>query len=267
MMNSGQAPLSRLLLRWTPSHLLKAKPISHAVPRLQGRKLRPRHCAQAAQLLSRGARIRSRSQHPWAEVSSYSEWRWTVPVTRFPGGPSGEEPDYQCRRCKRRAFDPWVGKIPWRRAWHPAPLFLPGESHGQRSLAGHSPWGWKELDKSEVTQHAHARQFWTVATPSELPHPLPRCPSACLAVSNAPPRGPRARRGPHSWRIALLPGLRWATLPPPLGPGGLVCMDLGVSCIPPPLLLPVVGSAQTGCSDHGVDYLAGGRAWEGESVA
>ena len=36
---------------------------------------------------------------------------------------------------------PWVGKIPWRREWQPTPVFLPGESHGERSLAGHSPWG------------------------------------------------------------------------------------------------------------------------------
>ena len=40
-------------------------------------------------------------------------------------------------------LDPWVGKIPWRRKWHPTPIFLPGESHGQRSLAGHSPCGCK----------------------------------------------------------------------------------------------------------------------------
>ena len=40
-------------------------------------------------------------------------------------------------------FDPWVG-IPWRRAWQPTPVFLPGESCGQRSLAGYSPWGHKE---------------------------------------------------------------------------------------------------------------------------
>ena len=39
----------------------------------------------------------------------------------------------------RCGFDPWVGKIPWRRALQPTPVFLPGESHGQRSLAGHSP--------------------------------------------------------------------------------------------------------------------------------
>ena len=42
-------------------------------------------------------------------------------------------------RCKRCGFDPWVGKIPWRRAWQPTPVFLPGESHGQRSLLGYGP--------------------------------------------------------------------------------------------------------------------------------
>ena len=55
------------------------------------------------------------------------------------GGASGKEPACQCRRHKRRGFDPWVGKIPWRRAWQPTPVFSPGESHGQRSLAG---YGW-----------------------------------------------------------------------------------------------------------------------------
>ena len=38
-------------------------------------------------------------------------------------------------------FNPWVGKIPWRREWLPTPVFLPGEFHGQTSLAGYSPWG------------------------------------------------------------------------------------------------------------------------------
>ena len=46
----------------------------------------------------------------------------------------------------RLGFDPWVGKIPWRREWQPTPGFLPGESHGQRSLVGYSPWGHKEWD-------------------------------------------------------------------------------------------------------------------------
>ena len=59
-----------------------------------------------------------------------------VYILGFPGGASGKEPACQCRRCKRLMFDPWVGKMPWRRAWQPTPVFLPGESHGQRSLAG-----------------------------------------------------------------------------------------------------------------------------------
>ena len=46
-------------------------------------------------------------------------------------------------------FDPWVGKIPWRRIWQPTPVFLPGEFHGQRRLVGFSPWGCKELDMTE----------------------------------------------------------------------------------------------------------------------
>ena len=49
-------------------------------------------------------------------------------------GSSGKEPAFQGQRCKRHWFDPWVGKIPWRRAWQPTPLFLLGESHGQRGL-------------------------------------------------------------------------------------------------------------------------------------
>ena len=49
----------------------------------------------------------------------------------------------QCRRHRRRGFDPWVRKIPWRRKWQPTPVFLPGKSHGQRSLVGYSPWGQK----------------------------------------------------------------------------------------------------------------------------
>ena len=69
----------------------------------------------------------------------------------FSGGTSSKEPAGQRRRCKRRGCDPWVRKIPWRRAWQPTPVFLPGESHGQRSLAGYSPWGRKESDLTEAT--------------------------------------------------------------------------------------------------------------------
>ena len=51
-----------------------------------------------------------------------------------------------CLQWRRRRFNPWIRKIPWRRKWQPTPLFLPGKSHGQRNLAGYSPWGCKESD-------------------------------------------------------------------------------------------------------------------------
>ena len=59
---------------------------------------------------------------------------------------SGKESACQCRR---HGLGPWVGKIPWRRKWQPAPVFLPGKSQGQRSPAGYSPWGHKESDTIE----------------------------------------------------------------------------------------------------------------------
>ena len=56
----------------------------------------------------------------------------------------------QFRRRKRHRFGPWVGKMPWRRQWLLTPVFLPGESYGQRSMVGHSPWSHKESDTTEV---------------------------------------------------------------------------------------------------------------------
>ena len=69
----------------------------------------------------------------------------------FPGGASGKEPACQCRRRKRHGFEPWLGKIPWRREWQLTAEFLLRESHGQRSLVRYSPWGHKESDTTEAT--------------------------------------------------------------------------------------------------------------------
>ena len=69
----------------------------------------------------------------------------------FLGGASGKEPTCKCRRHKRHGFDPWIRKIPWRRAWQPTPVLLPGESHGQRNLAGYRPWSCKKSDTTEAT--------------------------------------------------------------------------------------------------------------------
>ena len=64
----------------------------------------------------------------------------------LPSRLNGEESTCQCRRCRRRGFDPWVGTISWGRKWQPMTVFLPGKFHGQRSLAGYSPWGHNESD-------------------------------------------------------------------------------------------------------------------------
>ena len=64
----------------------------------------------------------------------------------FPWWLSGKEFAYQCWIC---GFDRWVENVPWGRKWQPTPVFLPGESHGQRSLAGCSSWGRKKLDTIE----------------------------------------------------------------------------------------------------------------------
>ena len=74
-----------------------------------------------------------------------------VPV--FPGGANGKERVCQCRRHKRCKFDPWIRKIPWRKAWQPTPVFLPRESHGWSTLAGYRSQDCKESDMTIVTQH------------------------------------------------------------------------------------------------------------------
>ena len=67
-------------------------------------------------------------------------------------------------------FDPWVGKIPWRRKWQPTPVSLPGKSHGQKSLMGYNPWAHKESDTTErlsthVWSYAWNAWSWYVVEP------------------------------------------------------------------------------------------------------
>ena len=66
--------------------------------------------------------------------------------SHFPGGSDDKAPAYN---AGDPGFNPWVEKISWRRKWQPTPVFLPGKSHGQRSLLDYSPWGRKELDMTE----------------------------------------------------------------------------------------------------------------------
>jgi len=61
----------------------------------------------------------------------------------------GKESTYQCRKPRKHRFDPQDEKIPWRRKWQPTVVFFSGKFHGQRSLAGYSPWGHKGSDTTE----------------------------------------------------------------------------------------------------------------------
>ena len=73
-------------------------------------------------------------------LSSFTDILIVKPYLQgFPGGTSGKEHTCQFRRHQRHRFDPWIRKIPWRGAWQPTPVFLPGESHGPRSLVSYSP--------------------------------------------------------------------------------------------------------------------------------
>ena len=67
------------------------------------------------------------------------------------GGVSGKKNSPGDVADMRHRFNPWIGKISWRRAQQTTPVFLPGEPHGQRSPVGYSPWGRKESDTTEVT--------------------------------------------------------------------------------------------------------------------
>ena len=66
----------------------------------------------------------------------------------FPGGLEVMNPP----GCRRIWFDPWVGMIPWRRKWQSSLVFLPGKSHGQRSLVSLNPWGHKRIERYLVSK-------------------------------------------------------------------------------------------------------------------
>ena len=71
---------------------------------------------------------------------------------------SGKESTWQFRKHRRRGFNPWVRMIPWSRKQQPTPILLPGKFHGQRNLAGYSPWGHKELDITEHTTKTMSKE-------------------------------------------------------------------------------------------------------------
>ena len=79
----------------------------------------------------------------WASCDKHTPVGGDCSEVGLPWQLGDKEPNCQRRRC---GFNPYVGKIPWRRKWDPTPVFLPGKSHGQRNPVGFSPWGHKEWD-------------------------------------------------------------------------------------------------------------------------
>ena len=88
--------------------------------------------------------------NPW--LFHFNVWQNSLQIKK-----KKKESTCQCRRRKKCRFDPWVRNIPWRRKWQPSPLFLPGKSHGQRSLAGYSLWCGKRVRHDLVTKQ---QQYW-----------------------------------------------------------------------------------------------------------
>ena len=107
------------------------------------------------------------------DTARFVKWQNLIMQGRLPRWCSGKESACQYRRRKGCEFDPRVGKIPWRRAWPPTPVFLPGESHGQRSLVGYSPWAaksWVRLNtQTQTATQGLAVNLWWKALPLGKP--------------------------------------------------------------------------------------------------
>ena len=80
-------------------------------------------------------------------------------VSGFPGGTSGKEPTANAGDLREAGLIPGLGRFPWRRAQQPTPVYLPGESHGQRSLVVYSPWSHKESDNNWATKYARTQRI------------------------------------------------------------------------------------------------------------
>ena len=129
--------------------------------------------------------------------------------------PGGSEVKVVCLQFERPGFDPCVGKIHWRRKWQPTPVFLPGESHGWRSLVGYSQWSRKE---SDTTEQLHFLSLHLDASPSRgfLGDSAVKNPPASAGDMGSVPASGRSPGGGHCNHASTL---AWRT-PRTQEPGG-----------------------------------------------
>ena len=109
---------------------------------------------------------------------------------------SGKEFSCQCRRHNRRRFDPWVGKMPWRRKGQPTPVFLPRKFHGQRSLAGYKSIGsqrvrhnWACTHMQKPTRPSLIKQT-SIISAAAAAKSLQSCLTLCDPIDGSPPGSP-----------------------------------------------------------------------------
>ena len=154
---------------------------------------------------------------------------WCRRIWGFPRWRSGKESACQCRRCKRHGFSPWVGNIPWSRKWQPAPVFLPGKFHGQRSMAGCSPQGCKESDMTERRVSVSSVYEGEVVGPRGRSEPAVGVKADAGGVT-ALTWGRAAKSQSPSEGVSL--GSGWACLGPGIGQEALTHPFLCISGLP-----------------------------------
>ena len=121
-----------------------------AVPFSRGSS-QPRDQTQISCIVSRFFTIWAAREVPGVSVKSLlSLSSEPLPSNHSNGLPWWLRSEESTCQYRRRRFNPWVGKIPWRREWQPTPVFLPGKSHGPGKLASWSPWGCKESDMTGI---------------------------------------------------------------------------------------------------------------------
>ena len=156
------------------------------------------------------------------------EWMEVTPAIKLALIPSQWCSGKESRRHKICGFDPWVGKIPWRRKWQPTPVFLPGESHGQRGPEGYSPRGHKDSEMNERLS-VHKHNILTVESSASRCHLVP-----------CPPSPPGAAPGICGWDVGsgswlgTETGVRDGVLHLPAlqdSPGGRPCPLWHTSCV------------------------------------